>query len=140
MIVLLSVAASIGTFGFVGVPATLIIFEIISFLVQTYQRDPRKEWESHAEHVGRIVGEVAPSMLLSSVSESTCFFLGALSDMPAVRAFALYAGMALIVDFLMQITCFVALLSLDMTRQESNRYDIVCCIKGTKKDQDQSEG
>merc|ERR1712226_1298133 len=59
----------------------------------------------------------------------TCFFLGALSDMPAVRAFALYAGMALIVDFLMQITCFVALLSLDMTRQESNRYDIVCCIK-----------
>ena len=152
LIVLLSVAASIGTFGFVGVPATLIISEIIPFLVlavgvdnifilvQTYQRDPRKEWETHAEHVGRIVGEVAPSMLLSSVSESTCFFLGALSDMPAVRAFALYAGMALIVDFLMQITCFVALLSLDMTRQESNRYDIVCCVKGTKKDQDQSEG
>ena len=41
-------------------------------------------------------------MLLSSMAESTCFFLGALSDMPAVRAFALYAGMALIVDFLMQ--------------------------------------
>ena len=33
MIVLLSVAASIGIFGFVGVPATLIIFEIIPFLV-----------------------------------------------------------------------------------------------------------
>ena len=77
MIVLLSVAASIGTFGFIGVPATLIIFEIIPFLVlavgvdnifilvQTYQREPRKEYESHAEHVGRVVGEVAPSMLLS---------------------------------------------------------------------------
>jgi len=33
MIVLLSVAASIGVFGFIGVPATLIIFEIIPFLV-----------------------------------------------------------------------------------------------------------
>ena len=133
MIVLLSVAASIGTFGFIGVPATLIIFEIIPFLVlavgvdnifilvQTYQREPRQEHESHAEHVGRVVGEVAPSMLLTSVSESTCFFLGALSDMPAVRAFALYAGVALFVDFLMQITCFVALLALDMMRQESNR-------------------
>jgi len=33
MIVLLSVAASIGIFGFAGVPATLIIFEIIPFLV-----------------------------------------------------------------------------------------------------------
>merc|ERR1719500_2010297 len=146
MIVLLSVAASIGTFGFVGVPATLIIFEIIPFLVlavgvdnifilvQTYQRDPRKEWESHAEHVGRVVGEGAPSMLLSSSSEATCFFLGALSDMPAVRAFALYAGMALLIDFLMQITCFVSLIALDMARQENNRYDILCCVRASKKD------
>ena len=152
MIVLLSVAASIGTFGFIGVPATLIIFEIIPFLVlavgvdnifilvQTYQREPRKEYESHAEHVGRVVGEVAPSMLLSSVSESTCFFLGALSDMPAVRAFALYAGVALFVDFLMQITCFVALLALDMMRQEGNRWDILCCVRGSKKDREASEG
>ena len=91
------------------------------FPQQTYQREPRKPTETHAEHVGRIVGEVAPSMLLSSVSESTCFFLGALSDMPAVRAFALYAGMALLIDFFMQITCFIALISLDMARQENNR-------------------
>ena len=77
--------------------------------------------ETHEEHVGRIVGEVAPSILLSSVAESTCFFLGALTDMPAVRQFALYAGMALLIDFLMQVTCFVSLLALDMQRQEANR-------------------
>ena len=29
------------------------------------------------------------ALLLAPISESTCFFLGALSDMPAVRAFAL---------------------------------------------------
>ena len=50
----------------------------IYILVQTYQREPRRPDESHAEHIGRIVGEVAPSMLLSSVSESCCFFLGLL--------------------------------------------------------------
>ena len=134
IIVLLSVLASVGIFGFAGVPATLIIFEIIPFLVlavgvdnifilvQTYQRDgPRRPTETHEEHVGRIVGEVAPSILLSSVAESTCFFLGALTDMPAVRQFALYAGMALLIDFLMQVTCFVSLLALDMQRQEANR-------------------
>jgi hypothetical protein len=44
-------------------------------------------------------------------------FSGALSDMPAVRAFALYAGMALLIDFLLQITCFVSLLALDTIRQ-----------------------
>ena len=37
MIVLLSVFASIGIFGFIGVPATLIIFEIIPFLVRLSQ-------------------------------------------------------------------------------------------------------
>ncbi len=153
VIVLLSVGASVGFFGLVGVPATLIIFEIIPFLVlavgvdnifilvQTYQRDPRRgATETHAEHVGRVVGEVAPSMLLSSVAESTCFFLGALSDMPAVRAFALYAGMALLIDFLMQITCFVSLLALDMARQESNRYDLMCCVKAAKRETGDTEG
>ena len=43
---------------------------------------------------------------------------GALSGMPAVKAFALYAGMALFLDFLLQITCFVSLLTLDTARQE----------------------
>ena len=141
MIVLLSVLASVGIFGMIGVPATLIIFEIIPFLVlavgvdnifilvQSYQRSTRQDFESHAEHVGRIVGEIAPSMLLSSVSESTCFFLGSLSDMPAVRAFALYAGMALLIDFFMQVTCFVALISLDMARQENTKEYKLCCFK-----------
>jgi len=36
--------------------------------------------------------------------------------MPAVKAFALYAGMALLVDFILQITCFVSLLALDTIR------------------------
>ena len=133
MIVLLSVAASIGVFGFAQVSATLIIFEIIPFLVlavgvdnifilvQKFQRTERKPSETLAEHVGRVVGEVGPSMLLSSVSESTCFFLGALSPMPAVKAFALYSGMALLFDFFMQITCFVSLIALDAARQEDNR-------------------
>ena len=88
VMVLLSVAASIGFYGHVGVPATLIIIEVIPFLVlavgvdnifilvQTYQRQPRRANESHEEHIGRIVGEVAPSMLLSSISEAFCFFLG----------------------------------------------------------------
>lgn len=44
-------------------------------------------------------------------------YTGALTDMPAVRAFALYAGLALLVDFVLQITCFVSLLALDTVRQ-----------------------
>lgn len=150
-IVLASVVSSVGIFGFIGLPATLIIIEVIPFLVlavgvdnifilvQTHQREPRRHNETHAEHIGRTLGQVGPSMLLTSVSESCCFFLGGLSDMPAVRAFALYAGMALLIDFLLQITCFVSLLTLDSIRQTNNRFDICCCVQGSKKDSDEPE-
>ena len=43
--------------------------------------------------------------------------LGAISPMPAVRAFALYAGLSLAFGFVLQITAFVALLTLDARRQ-----------------------
>ena len=128
--VLLSVAASVGFYGYIGVPSTLIVIEVIPFLVlaigvdnifimvQTYQRQPRSSLEAHEKHIGRILGEVGPSMLLTAISEAFCFFLGAISGMPAVKSFALYAGMALLFDFLLQITVFVSLLSLDTARQE----------------------
>ncbi|XP_034945792.1 NPC intracellular cholesterol transporter 1 isoform X2 [Chelonus insularis] len=146
LIVLASVVCSVGLFGFLGLPATLIIIEVIPFLVlavgvdnvfilvQTHQREGRRPNESIPEHIGRTLGQVGPSMLLTSVSESCCFFLGGLSDMPAVKAFALYAGMALLIDFFLQITCFVSLLTLDTIRQNSNRFDICCWFRGTKKD------
>lgn len=43
---------------------------------------------------------------------------GALSSMPAVRTFSLFAGLAILIDFLLQISCFVSLLGLDIKRQE----------------------
>ncbi|KAK0092687.1 hypothetical protein PV326_000847, partial [Microctonus aethiopoides] len=146
LIVLASVVCSVGLFAIIGLPATLIIIEVIPFLVlavgvdnvfilvQTYQREGRRPNESIPDQIGRTLGQVGPSMLLTSVSESCCFFLGGLSDMPAVKAFALYAGMALLIDFLLQITCFVSLLTLDTIRQRSNRFDICCWIYGSKKD------
>lgn len=41
--------------------------------------------------------------------------------MPAVHTFSLFAGMAVLIDFLLQITCFVSLLGLDLKRQEVSR-------------------
>ncbi|XP_004465177.1 NPC intracellular cholesterol transporter 1 [Dasypus novemcinctus] len=142
LIVLSSVACSLGIFSYAGLPLTLIVIEVIPFLVlavgvdnifilvQTYQRDERLQEETLDQQLGRVLGEVAPSVLLSSFSETVAFFLGALSVMPAVRTFSLFAGMAVFIDFLLQITCFVSLLGLDIKRQEKNRLDILCCVRG----------
>lgn len=144
LIVLLSVVSSLGFFFYLGVAATLIIVEVIPFLVlavgvdnifilvQTFQRDERRPNETLIDQIGRVVGEIAPSMLLSSLSMSACFFIGALTPMPAVRMFALYAGVALVINFILQMTCFLSIFVLDTTRQSENRLDILCCIK-TKK-------
>uniref|UniRef100_A0A8C4F4B2 Niemann-Pick disease, type C1 n=1 Tax=Dicentrarchus labrax TaxID=13489 RepID=A0A8C4F4B2_DICLA len=141
LIVLSSVASSLGIFSYFGIPLTLIVIEVIPFLVlavgvdnifiivQTYQRDERMPQEELHQQIGRILGDVAPSMFLSSFSETVAFFLGALSNMPAVRTFSLFAGLAVFIDFLLQISCFVSLLGLDAKRQEGNRLDIICCVK-----------
>ncbi len=63
---------------------------------------------------------------------SSCFFIGTLTEMPAVRMFALYAAVALIINFFLQMTCFLGLFALDTKRQLDNRLDIFWCIK-TKK-------
>ena len=67
--------------------------------------------------IGRTIAEVAPSLLLTSMSETTAFLLGAISTMPAVRTFSLYAGVAVFFNFLLQISVFLAALSLDARRQ-----------------------
>nr|XP_033806203.1 NPC1-like intracellular cholesterol transporter 1 isoform X2 [Geotrypetes seraphini] len=145
LVVLGSVLSSMGFYSYLGIPSSLIILEVIPFLVLAvgadnififvleYQRSERKAGERREEHIGRILGNVAPSMLLCSTSESICFFLGALSQMPAVRTFALTAALAVLLDFLLQMSLFIALVSLDARRQEDSRLDICCCVQLKKK-------
>jgi Niemann-Pick C1 protein len=68
-------------------------------------------------------------MLLTSVSESIAFFLGALTPMPAVRLFSLYAAVSVLIDFLLQITIFVTFITLDHKRTIENRIDVFCCLQ-----------
>ncbi|XP_017557987.1 NPC intracellular cholesterol transporter 1 [Pygocentrus nattereri] len=152
LIVLSSVACSLGIYSYAGVPLTLIVIEVIPFLVlavgvdnifimvQAVQRDERMQHEELHQQIGRVLGDVAPSMLLSSISETVAFFLGSLSHMPAVKTFSFFAALAILIDFLLQISCFVSLLGLDMKRQERNRLDILCCIKLPEGQQEKTEG
>ncbi|XP_004676600.1 PREDICTED: Niemann-Pick C1-like protein 1 [Condylura cristata] len=144
VVVLGSVMAAMGFFSYLGIPSSLVILQVVPFLVLAvgadnififvleYQRLPREPEEQREAHIGRALGRVAPSMLLCSLSEAICFFLGALTPMPAVRTFALTSGFAVLLDFLLQMTAFVALLSLDSKRQEASRMDVCCCVRSQK--------
>ncbi|VDK73285.1 unnamed protein product [Litomosoides sigmodontis] len=143
MIVALSVTSSIGLYAFYGIPATTIVLEVQPFLVlavgvdnififvQAYQRAEEPLTEPLYLRISHISGEVIPSMLLSSLSECLCFFVGALSSMPAVKVFSLYAALAIFFNFFLQITCFLAIFILDVRREEDGRPEVCCCRRIT---------
>ena len=142
LIVLMSVAASVGLFSATGLKATLIIAEVIPFLVLAVGVDNIflivHEFErvnvSHADEsvpdrIARALGRMGPSILLSASTETVAFALGAAVGMPAVRNFAAYAAGAVFINALLQVTMFVSVLALNQERVEAGRMDCVPCIK-----------
>lgn len=86
------------------------------------------------ERFGQMTRTVGPSMFVSTTTQATAFFVGSSSDMPAVKAFALYAAVSLVANFVLQITCLVAMMALDARRQEAGRLDLICCVKVAPKE------
>lgn len=145
-VVLLSVVASVGFFSMLGVKATLIIAEVIPFLVLAVGVDnifllthelenvnASHPNDSVEERVSRAVGHIGPSILLSAFCETLTFALGASVAMPAVRNFALYSAGAVFVNFILQMTMFVSAITLDQKRIEANRLDLLPFITQKKK-------
>ena len=140
LFVLLSVVGSLGIFSYAGYKSTVIIMEVIPFLVlavgvdnifilvQAVQRDVLQPGESGNEQLVRIFGDVAPSMLLSASSEVIAFACGSLSSQPAVHDFSLYASVAVFLNFLLQVSVFLVLLSWDRQRELAERVDVFCCV------------
>lgn len=76
----------------------------------------KTKYISISDGIGDALGQIGPSILLTSLSECCCFAIGSISDMPAVKTFALYAAVAVLINFLLQMTAFVALMSFDQSR------------------------
>ncbi|EIN10276.1 multidrug efflux transporter AcrB transmembrane domain-containing protein [Punctularia strigosozonata HHB-11173 SS5] len=84
---------------------------------------------SPEERVARALAKMGPSILLSTITETVAFALGALVPMPAVRNFALYAAGSVMLNAFLQVTVFVSALVLDLRRVEASRVDCLPCIR-----------
>ena len=136
VIVLMSVSASVGLFSAAGIKVTLIIAEVIPFLVLAVGVDniflivhefervnishPDEEVETR---IAKALGRMGPSILLSASTETIAFALGAAVGMPAVKNFAAYAAGAVLINALLQVTMFVSVLALNQRRVEDSRAD-----------------
>lgn len=141
MLVLLSVLGSVGFFSAIGVKSTLIIMEVIPFLVLAVGVDnmcilvhavKRQPLEFPLEgRISNALVEVGPSISLASLSEVLAFAVGTFIPMPAVRVFSMFAALAVLLDFLLQVTAFVALIVFDLLRTEDHRIDCFPCKKAS---------
>ncbi|KAI9281405.1 patched sphingolipid transporter-like protein [Umbelopsis sp. AD052] len=154
LIVVFSVMASVGIFSFTGKKITLIIAEVIPFLVLAvgvdnifilcHEFERRKQNadidETIEERAAKTLGKMGPSILLSSISETLAFGLGAIVTMPAVSSFAIVASLAVFIDFILQVTCFVSCMVLDAHRAEADRVDCIPCIQVSAPHTEEKEG
>ncbi|KAI0175216.1 sterol-sensing domain of SREBP cleavage-activation-domain-containing protein [Pestalotiopsis sp. NC0098] len=142
LIVLMSITSSIGLFSWAGIKATLIIAEVIPFIVLAVGVDNIflivHEFErvnvSHPdamveERIAKALGRMGPSILFSAITETVSFALGAFVGMPAVRNFAIYAAGAVFINALLQMTLFISILSYNQIRTEDHRADCIPCVQ-----------
>ncbi|XP_034215216.1 NPC intracellular cholesterol transporter 1-like isoform X3 [Prunus dulcis] len=139
VLVMLSVLGSVGFFSVIGVKSTLIIMEVIPFLVLAVGVDnmcilvnavKRQPLELSLEgRISNALVEVGPSITLASLSEVLAFAVGSFIPMPACRVFSMFAALAVLLDFLLQVTAFVALIVFDFRRTEDKRVDCFPCMK-----------
>ncbi|TPX18801.1 uncharacterized protein E0L32_011480 [Thyridium curvatum] len=142
IIVLMSITSSLGLFSWAGLKVTLIIVDVIPFIVLAVGVDNIflivHEFErvniSHPDdeveqRISRALGRMGPSILFSAITETISFALGAFVGMPAVRNFAIYAAGAVFINAILQVTMFISVLTLNQHRVEDSRADCFPCIQ-----------
>uniref|UniRef100_A0A0E0KTZ0 SSD domain-containing protein n=1 Tax=Oryza punctata TaxID=4537 RepID=A0A0E0KTZ0_ORYPU len=131
VLVMLSVLGSMGFFSAIGVKSTLIIMEVgvdnMCILVHAVKRQP--DGLDLEERISTALVEVGPSITLASLAEVLAFAVSAINPMPATRVFSMFAALAVLLDFLLQVSAFVALIVLDFRRAQDGRIDCVPCAR-----------
>merc|ERR1711871_855120 len=149
IIVLLSYAASMGLGAYLGlmnnnlnaqIPFLLLglgvddAFVLSSEYVRISKSNPLLGVE---ERIAIATRNGGMSILITSVTDALAFFFGSITVLPALSWFCVFAGIGVVVCFLLQIFFFMPFLVLNERRAKQNRYALscfpLCCFKATKR-------
>lgn len=90
----------------------------------------RQEEQYLIDNVAKGLREVGPSITTAAICEALAFLVGALTKMPALQAFCIQAAVAILFNYLFQITAFVVAFIVDCERRKAGKTDVFCCIGG----------
>ncbi|XP_070560860.1 patched domain-containing protein 3-like [Ptychodera flava] len=128
---LLAVASSFGLLLFCGVPFNHLVIGM-PFLTLGVGVDDMfimiASWRSTSPHLsvrdrlGKTFSEAALSITITSITDALAFGIGAISNFPSVRIFCCYCGVAIVFDYIYQLTFFGGCMALIGRREKQNRH------------------
>lgn len=132
LVVLCSVGSAVGLLSMAGFKLTLIITEVIPFLALAIGVDniflishalalvaeTSPELVTIEDQISASMASIGPSIVLSTSCEAAALAIAACVPMPAVRNFALFACVAVLLNSGLQLTLFVAVLAAYKRRQQ----------------------
>ncbi|XP_072170226.1 patched domain-containing protein 3-like [Diadema setosum] len=127
----LAVASSLGLLSYAGVNFNIVtssmpflilgigIDDMFIMIAAWRKTNPCKSVE---ERMGIAFSEAAVSITITSITDALAFGIGSINPLPAVRVFCLYTGVAVIFDYIFQITFFGAWMAVTGRREAANRH------------------
>ena len=111
-IVIFSAFSAIGITLYAEIPLTMISAEVVPFLVLAIgvdnmflisraERNVPSHLKEHHIRMAYALKEIGPSIFAAAFCEALAFFVGMLTDVPALWSFCLVAALAVIVDFVL---------------------------------------
>ena len=103
------------------------------FLISRAERVVPAQITDPKERIALAMREIGPSIFVAAFCEALAFFIGQRTDIPALQSFCLVAGVAVVTDFIFQITIFLPALYFDRVRIDAGRFDICCCFVSARR-------
>ncbi len=152
-----SVLCSLGVCSWAGLSITMIVEEVVPFLIlaigvdnmfivsKAFERRRRpqleaavggakhhsaQEPESVQDTMAHTLADVGPTIVAAATGEIFAFVVGVSTNIPALVQFCVVAAVAVFFDVLLQLSWFCAAVVIDAKRAEANRYDLLpCCVR-----------
>eukprot|EP00794_Sanderia_malayensis_P013962 gene13962-15419_t len=122
----LTMALGVPFINLVGVlPFLVVSIGIDDMFIIVDEFDRQSSSNVPSNRVSYALSKVGATITMTTVTDCIAFFATMTSAFPAIRYFCSFAAVCITLEFLLQITLFVAFLSLDATRIHKSRND--CC-------------
>ena len=130
----LVIACGVPFISIVGILPFLVVsigIDDIFIIIDEFDKMP--EAMPANRKVSHTIAKVGATITMTTLTDIIVFAVGTFSSFPAIRYFCIFGVVTFSAEFLIQMTLFVALLSLDARRMKAGRRDCLPFCKGEDK-------